>query len=145
MTEQDLINLRKTIYLAIQSTVNFEECAHKILKMNIAKGYEYELIDMILECSMMERIYQNFFGLLAERFCSVDDMYKELFMQAFVTRYSNVFKEEANKIRNLAHLFGHLFYRKALDWKILSVIKLSPETTTAAARMFLKIFLKDIA
>lgn len=40
LTEQDLINLRRTIYLAIQSTVSFEECAHKILKMNIAKGYE---------------------------------------------------------------------------------------------------------
>lgn len=67
-----MINLRKTIYLAIQSTVNFEECAHKILKMNIAKDYEHELVDMILECCMMERIYQSFFGFLAERFCLVD-------------------------------------------------------------------------
>ena len=76
LTEQDLINLRKTIYLAIQSTVNFEECAHKIMKMNIAKGYEHELVDMILECCMMERIYQSFFGLLAERFCLIDDKFK---------------------------------------------------------------------
>lgn len=42
---------------------------------------------------MMERIYQNFFGLLAERFCTVDDKYKELFLQAFLNRYNNIFKE----------------------------------------------------
>ena len=65
MTEQDLVNLRKTIYLALQSTVNFEECAHKLLKSNIARGHEHELVDMILERSMVERIYQSFFGLLA--------------------------------------------------------------------------------
>ena len=100
---------------------------------------------MILECCMMERIYQSFFGLLAERFCTVDDKYKELFIQAFLNRYNNIFKEEANKIRNLAHLFAHLFYRKAFDWKILETIRLTPDSTTAAARMFLKIFLKDIA
>ena len=112
--------------------------------MNIAKGYEHELVDMILECCMMERIYQSFFGFLAERFCIVDDKYKELFLQAFLNRYNNIFKEEANKIRNLAHLFGHLFCRKAVDWKIFQAIRLTPDSTTAAARMFLKIFLKDI-
>lgn len=114
LTEQDLINLRKTIYLAIQSTVNFEECAHKILKMNIAKGYEHELVDMIIECCMMERIYQTFFGLLAERFCTIDDKYKETFIQSFINHYNNIFKQEANKIRNLAKMYGHLFARHAI-------------------------------
>jgi pre-mRNA-splicing factor CWC22 len=37
-TEQDLINLRRTIYLVIMSSVNFEECCHKLLKLNIREG-----------------------------------------------------------------------------------------------------------
>ena len=71
--------MRKTIYLALQSTLNFEECAHKMLKSNLARGHEHELVDMILECCMMERIYQSFFGLLAERFCRIDEKFKILF------------------------------------------------------------------
>ena len=86
--------------------------------MNIAKGYEIELVDMILECCMMERIYQDFFGFLAERFCKINDLYKELFVQAFVKHYNSIFKQEGNKIRNLAELFGHLFYSYSIDWKI---------------------------
>jgi len=93
----------------------------------------------------MERIYQSFFGLLAERFCLVDEKFKELFIQAFLNQYNNIFKQEANKIRNLAHIFGHLFWRKVLDWKVFQAIRLTPDSTTAAARMFLKIFLKDLA
>ena len=34
-TEQDLINLRRTVYLAIMSSLNFEECVHKLMKLNI--------------------------------------------------------------------------------------------------------------
>jgi pre-mRNA-splicing factor CWC22 len=113
--------------------------------MNIAKGYEHELVDMILECCMMERIYQSFFGLLAERFCTYEDKFKDLFERAFLSHYNNIFNQDANKIRNLAHLFGHLFHRRAVDWAILQPIRLSPEATTAAARMFLKILLRDIA
>ena len=38
MTEKDLINLRRTIYLVIMSSVDFEEATHKLLKLNIREG-----------------------------------------------------------------------------------------------------------
>lgn len=140
-----MINLRRTIYLTLQSTVDFEECAHKILKMGIAKGHEYELCDMIVECCMMERIYQKFFGLLAQRFCDLEDVFKENFIKAFVEHFHAIFKHETNKIRNLAKFFGHLFYTKALDWKIFQIIQMTSEATTAASRTFLKIMLREMA
>ena len=33
-TETDKINLRRTIYLTIMSSLDFEECAHKMLKVS---------------------------------------------------------------------------------------------------------------
>lgn len=39
-TATNLINLRKTIYLAIMSSIDYEECCHKLMKMNIAEGQE---------------------------------------------------------------------------------------------------------
>jgi len=69
MTEQDLVNLRRTIYLVIMSSIDFEECCHKLLKMKIREGQEMELCNMILECCAQERTYLRFYGLLAQRFC----------------------------------------------------------------------------
>jgi len=43
ITEQDLMNLRKTIYLVIVSSVDFEEVVHKLMKLNIREGQEIEL------------------------------------------------------------------------------------------------------
>ena len=94
---------------------------------------------------MMERIYQDFFGLLAERFCKIDDMYKEHFIAAFVNHYNSIFKLEVNKVRNLGKIFGYLFVTHSIDWKIFQIVILRQDTTTAAHRMFLKILFREIA
>lgn len=47
-TETNLIALRRTIYLTIQSSLDFEECAHKLLKMELKPGQEIELCHMFL-------------------------------------------------------------------------------------------------
>ena len=39
-TETNLVILRRTIYLTIQSSLDFEECAHKLLKMDLKAGQE---------------------------------------------------------------------------------------------------------
>ena len=54
LTDQDLVNLRRTLYLTIMSSVSFEECAHKITRLKIPDGYELELCNMLGKSS---RIY----------------------------------------------------------------------------------------
>ena len=47
-TETNLIALRRTIYLTIQSSLDYEEAVHKLLKMQLKPGHETELCNMIL-------------------------------------------------------------------------------------------------
>ena len=65
-TETNLVAFRRTVYLMIQSSLDFEECAHKLLKMEIKAGYEEELCNMILDCCAQQRTYEKFFGLLGQ-------------------------------------------------------------------------------
>ena len=39
-TETNMVALRRTIYLTIQSSLDFEECVHKLLKMELKPGQE---------------------------------------------------------------------------------------------------------
>ena len=39
-TETNLVNLRRTIYLTIMSSVDFEEASHKLLKIKLEPGQE---------------------------------------------------------------------------------------------------------
>lgn len=39
-TNTNLVNLRKTIYLTIKSSLNFEECCHKLMLINLEQGQQ---------------------------------------------------------------------------------------------------------
>jgi len=65
-TEKDVINLRRTIYLTIMNSIDFESCAHKLISLGIAENkHEDEVCHMFVECCLQERTYIRFFGLLA--------------------------------------------------------------------------------
>ena len=65
-TETDVVNLRRTIYLTIMSSLDFEECAHKLLKIDMKEGQEGEMAMMLLECCSQERTYLRYYGLLGQ-------------------------------------------------------------------------------
>ena len=98
-TETNLISLRRTIYLTIQSSLDFEESVHKLNKLNIKPGQEQELCHMIIDCCAQQRTYEKFFGLMGQRFCQVNKMYVEPFMKIFVDTYNTVHRLETGKLR----------------------------------------------
>ncbi|KHN41261.1 Pre-mRNA-splicing factor cwc22 [Glycine soja] len=53
--ETNLVNLRKTKYSAIMSSVDLEEAGHKLLEIKLEPGQEMELCIMILECCRQEK------------------------------------------------------------------------------------------
>ena len=82
-TNTDLVNLRRTIYLTVMSSVDFEEACHKLMKVNLPAGKEEELCSMVIEMASQERTYSKFYGLIAERFSRLNRLWKELFEASF--------------------------------------------------------------
>lgn len=114
-TERDLLNLRKIIYLSIMSSVDFEECANKMLKLKIREGQEGDVAAMLLECCMQERTYLRFFGLLSQRFCLLNPVYQEHYQYLFTQYYQTIHRLETNKLRNVAKFFAHLLFTDAIS------------------------------
>merc|ERR1719262_1630079 len=100
-TEQDLVNLRRSIYLVIMSSLHFEECVHKILKLNISEGQEREVCTMLIDCCAMDRMFNRFFALQAERLCRLNPAYQEQFEESFGVQFGTVHRLETNKLRNI--------------------------------------------
>ena len=144
-TDTNLINFRRTVYLTIQSSLDFEECGHKLLKMNIPDVFEEELCRMIIECASNERQYLRYHGLLAERFCKLDPTWREHFEQLFAEVYQTSHRLDTNRLRNVARLFAHLFESDAITWAVLECVSLTEEDTTAAGRIFLKFLFQDLS
>ncbi|KIW17146.1 pre-mRNA-splicing factor cwc22 [Exophiala spinifera] len=144
-TNTNLVNLRRTIYLTIMSSLDFEEACHKLMKVQLPAGQEPELPSMIIECCSQEKTYSNFFGLIGERFAKLNRLWTDLFEQAFAKYYDTIHRYETNRLRNIARFFGHLLSTDAIGWHVLSVVHLNEDETTSSSRIFIKILFQDLA
>ncbi|RHY88684.1 hypothetical protein DYB35_008463, partial [Aphanomyces astaci] len=144
-SEQDLVNLRRTIYLTIMSSVSHEECAHKLLRLNIRPGQEPEICAMLIDCCAQERTYLRYYGLLGQRFCLVQREYQAAFDDSFANQYATIHRLETNKLRNVAKFFAHLLFSDALPWTVFEYIRLNEQETTSSSRIFIKILVQELS
>mmetsp|Transcript_21289 Transcript_21289/g.46197 ORF Transcript_21289/g.46197 Transcript_21289/m.46197 type:complete len:612 (+) Transcript_21289:2-1837(+) len=145
LSETDLVHLRRTIYLTIMSSATFEECTHKLAKMDIPDGRECELVNMIIECCSQERTFLRYYGLVSGRFCLLHERWQDAFEEGFATQYNTIHRLETNKLRNVAKLFGHLLHTDSISWGVLSCIHLNEDETTSSSRIFIKILVQEMA
>ena len=144
-TNADLVNLRRTIYLTIMSSIDFEECCHKLMKITLPPGQEPELPSMVVECCSQERTYSKFYGLIGERFAKLNRLWTELFEASFAKYYDTIHRYETNRLRNIARFFGHMLSSDAIGWHVMSIIHLNEDETTSSSRIFIKILFQDLA
>jgi pre-mRNA-splicing factor CWC22 len=144
-TNTDLVALRKTIYLTIMSSIDPEECCHKLMKVTLPAGLESELPSMIIECCSQEKTYSKFYGLIGERFAKINRLWTQLFEESFAKYYDTIHRYETNRLRNIARFFGHLISSDAIGWHVMSVIHLNEEETTSSSRIFIKILFQDLS
>lgn len=144
-TETNLQTLRRIIYLTINCSAHHEECAHKLLRMELKPGQEPELCHMTLDCCAERRTYEKFYGLVAERLCQVNKILIPAFQQIFRDTYDTIHRLDTNKLRNVAKFFAHLLFTDAISWEVLSVIHLNEEETTSSSRIFIKILFQELA
>lgn len=141
----DLVNLRRSIYLTIMSSGQFEEACHKLMRINLPSGREEELPSMIIECCSQERTYNKFFGLIGERFCKLNRLWQDLFQDMFTKYYETIHRYETNRLRIIAQFFGHLLSANAIGWHVFHVIRLNEEDTTSSSRIFIKILIEELS
>ncbi|TGJ87761.1 hypothetical protein E0Z10_g1027 [Xylaria hypoxylon] len=141
----DLVNLRKTIYLTLMSSLDPEESVHKLLKINLPAGQEHELPSMVVECCSQDKVYTKFYGLIGERFAKLNRLWTDLFEQTFQSKYETIHRYDTNQLRNIARFYGHLFASDAIGWHSFSAIHLNEDETTSASRIFIKILFQEIS
>lgn len=65
---------------------------------------------MLIDSNAMERTFQRFFALQAERLCQLQPVYVECFLECLKRQYQTIHRLETNKLRNTAKFFAHLLY-----------------------------------
>nr|PUA88564.1 putative cell-cycle-control protein (translation regulation) [Toxoplasma gondii TgCATBr9] len=104
-----------------------------------------EVVIMLIDCCAMERTFQRFFALQAERLARLNPRYSECLQEAMRRQYHTVHRLETTKLRNTAKFFAHLLHTDAIPWTVMEVFKLTEETTTSSGRIFIKILFQEMS
>ncbi|PXF48478.1 Pre-mRNA-splicing factor CWC22 [Gracilariopsis chorda] len=145
MTEAELQQFRRTVYLIHSSTLSHEESAHRLLiLMRDNKGREHDLCQMLIECCSQEKTFLRVYGLLSDRLCRRDRVYHTHFEDLFATHYATIHRFETRRIRNIANLFAFLLAADSISWSVLEVVRIVEEETTASSRAFLKFLMQEL-
>ncbi|KJH47876.1 MIF4G domain protein [Dictyocaulus viviparus] len=143
-TEQNLVAFRREVYLTIQSSLDFQEAAHKLLKMKVSKELEAELCHMLVDCCCQQRTYERFYGLLCERFCRLRKEYQTTFEKIACDTYATIHRFDITKLRNMARLISHLLFTDAINWTIFTDVRLTENDTTSSGRIYLKYIFQEL-
>ncbi|CAF2063531.1 unnamed protein product, partial [Rotaria magnacalcarata] len=145
--ETDLVTLRHKICLTIQASIDAEECAYKLIKMDSYNRLNEELCQMIVDVCAQQPTYECFFGLLGERICLLEDKYVYWFRCSFQYQYGQyaIARHMENvKLRNVAKFFAHLLVTESISWDAFASIYLSNKTAISShvylKHLFLELF-----
>uniref|UniRef100_A0A0N5BWQ7 MI domain-containing protein n=1 Tax=Strongyloides papillosus TaxID=174720 RepID=A0A0N5BWQ7_STREA len=144
LTDEQLTAFRKSVYLTLQSSLDYQEAAHKLIKNEWKPGLEKELCNMIVDACAQQRSYENFYGNLAARFCNLKQEFQNCFEEIAKDAYTNVHRFPITQLRNVAFLVSHLLFTNSISWDVLSIVRLTETDTTPAGRIYLKFVFQTI-
>ncbi|KAA8900350.1 hypothetical protein TRICI_006222 [Trichomonascus ciferrii] len=144
MTNTELINLRKSIYLTIMSSMSMQEITHKLVRIEVPKGNEIEVVNMVVECCAQEKTYNKIFGGVSTQLCRLNRKWHDLFKGAFKDYYGKIHRYKTLQIRNIATLFGYLLASDGLSWEVFEAVYISEEHTTSSSRIFIKFLFEEM-
>ncbi|KAI5953775.1 CWC22 [Candida theae] len=164
MTQSDLIQYQKQVYLTVMSSMSSEEAVHKLLKLSRQRSQpqsstkstsQYQLqqqqqssqtlCDMIIKCCSQEKTYSKYFGVIGEILCGKNHHWQNNFITLFKHYYSTIENFEANALRNIGKFFGHLFAADVVPLdKAWDDVRITQQDTNPARRILLKFIFQEM-
>jgi len=126
--------------LTIQPTIDVEECAHKLLQMNLLYRQE-SICKIIVHNCAQQHTYEPFFGLLGQRLCSLNKGYILHFGEVFYDQYIIDHSLEYVKLRNMAKFFAYLLATDSISWGVFKIVRLTEDNITSLS---LCIYMKNL-
>ena len=147
LSDEEVLKLRKAMFLIMKNSMRAEEVVHKFFK-HIPQLARHESVaaSLLLEACYREKVYNRFYPLIADRMCKINSVYQKAFAKLFTSTYVAKLDELSERdIDKVAWFFAALLKADAISWAVFAVVILTEESTTASQRIFLKALFQGLA
>jgi len=114
--------IRKQIFCVIVSSEDYTDAFEKLLKLNFTEKQFREVIHVLLDCSLQEKMYNPFYAHLATRLCDFNRSNQVTFQYALWDRFKSMNTLKKHNLHNLKQILAHMVASKSVSLSVLKII-----------------------
>ena len=130
---------RKMIFCTIMSAEDYTDAFNKLLKM---KKQEREIVRILVTCCGQEQVFNQYYYLLASKFCSYKSSFKYSFQYALWDTLKQLADFSIRKLSNIAKMYGFMISDLVLPMNVFKCINF--DEVDSYVSVFLRIVLEQI-
>lgn len=115
-------DIRRNIFCVLMTAEDYLDAFEKLHHLGLKNQQEREVIYVILDCCLQEKIFNPYYAVLAQKFCDYDRKYQMTIQYTLWDKLKTLESYTNNQLTNLARFLTHLFIEKGLPLSVLKVI-----------------------
>ncbi|KAI2662518.1 Nucleolar MIF4G domain-containing protein 1 [Labeo rohita] len=116
-------DIRRNIFCVLMSSEDYLDAFEKLLRLGLKDQQEREIVHVLMDCCLQEKMFNRFYAVLAEKFCSHDRRFQMTFQFSLWDKFKDLENLSSRPFSNLVQLVTHLLHRKCLSLSILKAIE----------------------
>ncbi|KAM9307913.1 nucleolar MIF4G domain-containing protein 1 [Gastrophryne carolinensis] len=118
-------DIRRNIFCVIMTSEDYLDAFEKLLKLGLKDHQEREIVHVLMDCCLQEKLYNPFYAFLASKFCEYDRRFQMTFQFSMWDKFRDLGSLSATTLSNLIQLLSHLIKKKSLALSVFKVIEFS--------------------
>ncbi|XP_051756740.1 nucleolar MIF4G domain-containing protein 1 [Ctenopharyngodon idella] len=116
-------DIRRNIFCVLMSSEDYLDAFEKLLRLGLKNQQEREIVHVLMDCCLQEKMFNRFYAVLAEKLCSHDRRFQMTFQFSLWDKFKEMSNLSSRSFSNLVQMVTHLLHRKSLSLSILKAIE----------------------
>lgn len=128
-------DLRRAIFCIIMSAEDYVDAFEKLLRLDLSGKQDREIIRVIVDCCLQEKVFNKYYTVLASKLCSHDKNHKFSLQYCLWDHFKELDTMDLNRSINLAKLVAEMLANFTLSLATLKVVNLANPVETTPKRI----------
>lgn len=116
-------DIRRNIFCVLMTAEDYLDAFEKLHHLGLKNQQEREVIYVILDCCLQEKIFNPYYAVLAQKFCDYDRKYQMTIQYTLWDKLKTLDSYTNNQLTNLARFLTHIFIERGLPLSALKVVQ----------------------
>lgn len=137
--------IRRAIFCVVMSGEDYVDAFEKISRIKLTGKQDREVVRVIIECCLQEKMFNKYYSLLIGKLCHHDKNHKFTLQYCLWDHFKQLTSMETRRLSNLANLLADLIAKFTLSLSVLKVVEFGDaKTMTPNAVLFFSVFLRAL-